>query len=74
MKCYHCEKALQRGGVRYGVADAIGICHHCGVAVCIDHSRKGDEPGAPLLCLTCAEVCPSPRVRQNNRVLDRRKA
>lgn len=55
MKCYICEKTSHVGGTRYGVADAIGVCHDCGVAVCIEHSRKSKELGAPLLCPGCAE-------------------
>jgi hypothetical protein len=55
MKCYTCEKTVRSGGTRLAVADAIGICHDCGVAVCIEHGRKSKEPGAPLLCPGCAE-------------------
>ncbi len=62
------------GGVRYGGADAVGICCHCSAAVRLDYSRKGNEPGAPLLCLTCAELCPPHLARQGDQVLDRRKA
>jgi hypothetical protein len=55
MKCYICEKTSRVGGTRFAVADAVGICHDCGVAVCLDHSRKAKEPGSPLLCPSCAE-------------------
>jgi len=55
MKCYICEKAVHNGGTRYAVAEAVGICHNCGVAVCLDHSHKSEAPGSPLLCPNCSE-------------------
>jgi hypothetical protein len=55
MKCYICEKDLDvGGGTRYGVGDAVGICHDCGIGVCLEHSRKSAQPGSPLLCPECA--------------------
>jgi hypothetical protein len=55
MKCYICEKSTPVGGTCFGVADAVGVCHNCGVAVCIEHSFKAPQPGSPLLCPQCAE-------------------
>ena len=55
MKCYICEKTARVGGTRYAIAEAVGICHNCGVAICLDHSRKAKEPGSPLLCPSCAD-------------------
>ena len=57
MKCYICEKEAYVGGTRYAIAEAVGICHDCGIAVCLDHSRKAKEPGSPLLCPVCASGC-----------------
>ena len=56
MKCYICEKEVHIGGTRYAVADAVGICHNCGIAICLDHSRRAKEPGSPLLCPSCADM------------------
>ena len=55
MNCYVCEKSPKVGGTRYGIRPAVGVCHHCGVAVCADHSHRASEPGSPLLCPSCAE-------------------
>jgi hypothetical protein len=56
MNCYICEKAPKRGGTHFGVRAAVGICHHCGIGICAEHSHKDGEPGSPLLCKTCAEI------------------
>lgn len=55
MSCYYCEQR-HPGGTNFGASEAIGICQHCGVGVCLKHSDKGSEPGAPLLCPTCAAL------------------
>ena len=54
MNCYICEKTLGSGGTRYHVKAAVGICHHCSVALCLEHSHRDLEPGSPLLCPSCA--------------------
>lgn len=56
MKCYICEKAQQPGGMHYAVRQAVGVCQHCGIGVCLEHSHKDAELGAPLLCKACAEL------------------
>lgn len=56
MNCYLCEKTPGLGGTHFHVKAAVGICHDCGVAVCLEHSHKTSEPGSPLLCPTCAEL------------------
>jgi hypothetical protein len=56
MKCYLCEKTPGPSGTHYHVKDAVGICHNCGVAVCLEHSSKSSEIGAPLLCPSCAKL------------------
>jgi hypothetical protein len=56
MKCYICEKTPGPGGTYYHVKDAVGICHHCGVAVCLEHSHKDSMAGSPLLCPECAKM------------------
>lgn len=56
MNCYLCEKTPGPGGTHFHVKAAVGICHDCGVAVCLEHSHKAFEPGSPLLCPTCAEL------------------
>ena len=55
MNCYLCESEHQ-GTLRYGIQLAVGICQGCGVGVCLEHSRKADRPGAPLLCAGCAAL------------------
>ncbi len=56
MNCYICDKKAEAdGGVRYAIKIAVGICHHCGIAVCPEHGYREPEPGAPLLCASCAE-------------------
>lgn len=64
MKCYICEKEAHVGGTRYSIAEAVGICHNCGIAICLDHSRKTKEPGSPLLCPSCAEKNAMPSYSQ----------
>ena len=56
MKCYICEKQPKTGGTNFHVRAAVGICHNCGIAVCLEHSHKAAEPGSPLLCPGCAEL------------------
>ncbi len=55
MKCYICEKEPKVGGTNFHIREAIGVCHNCGVAVCLEHSYKSSETGSPLLCPRCAE-------------------
>jgi hypothetical protein len=54
MRCYICEQTAQPMKLRYDIAMAIGVCHACGIGVCIEHGVKSREPGAPLLCRACA--------------------
>ncbi len=63
MKCYICSQQPGPGGTRYHIQDAVGICQHCGAAVCMAHSSKRDAPGAPLLCLECAQLSRQQHVR-----------
>ena len=56
MKCYVCKKQPGVGGTHYHVRDAVGICHHCGVAVCLEHSSRASAPGSALLCPECAQL------------------
>ena len=55
MNCYLCEKTRLPQTLRYAIAPAVGICHDCGIGICLEHSVKAAEAGAPLLCPTCAE-------------------
>ena len=52
MQCYYCEKAPHPGGLHYPNSEAIGVCHECGIAVCLEHGIK--EKGKPLLCAECS--------------------
>jgi hypothetical protein len=54
MLCYYCEKTPPPGGVRYGIRQAVGTCHECGVGVCAEHGRK--QAGQPLFCTECLEL------------------
>lgn len=56
MNCYVCETTAEPGGTKYHVQPAVGICQHCGAAVCIDHAHKAGMAGAPILCPSCAEL------------------
>ena len=56
MNCYQCEKSIQSGETRYGIRVAVGVCHFCGIGVCLEHSFRPQRPGAPLLCLECAQL------------------
>jgi hypothetical protein len=56
MKCYICDRTQQPGGMHYDVRQAVGICQHCGIGVCLEHSHKDAELGAPLLCPSCARL------------------
>ena len=55
MNCYICEKTTPAFTLRFGIARAVGVCQDCGIGVCMEHSRKGEELGSPLLCTECAE-------------------
>ncbi|MYT28555.1 DUF2180 family protein [Streptomyces sp. SID8354] len=70
MKCFDCAWAEQ-------VVDAVGVCHHCGVGVCLRHCHVALEPGhriagvgqstlsrpaRELTCLTCHfAMAPTPQ-------------
>ncbi|MFB7633921.1 DUF2180 family protein [Streptomyces sp. NPDC056149] len=41
MKCYDCAQAGE-------FADAVGVCHHCGAGVCLQHCHVALEPGHRL--------------------------
>lgn len=56
MNCYICEMSAKPGGMRYGIRPAVGVCHHCGIGVCVEHGYRAKELGAPLLCKDCAEL------------------
>lgn len=56
MNCYICEKTPGPGGTHYHVKAAVGICHNCGIAVCLEHSHKDAELGSPLRCSLCAQL------------------
>jgi hypothetical protein len=53
MKCYMCEKLPKPGGLNYGIPDAVGICQHCGIGICLLHSYRDNHRGSPFLCLDC---------------------
>ncbi|MEU9504402.1 DUF2180 family protein [Streptomyces sp. NPDC048196] len=40
-KCYDCAASDE-------VVDAVAICHHCGVGVCLRHCHVAREPGHRL--------------------------
>lgn len=65
MQCYYCEKAPLPGGLRYGIREAVGVCHECGVAVCSEHGAK--TAGKPLLCTECSAA-------QNTKLMQDRAA
>ena len=56
MYCYYQNLHPRPGGVYFNAPIAVGVCHHCGVAVCKEHAHKDDYPGAPLLCHECAKL------------------
>ena len=56
MKCYICNQKRPAGGVRYSSPAAVGVCTNCGIGVCMEHSNKKEEVGAPLLCPACAKL------------------
>lgn len=60
MNCFICETAPKPNGTHYNVSTAIGICHHCGIGVCIAHGHKASEPGSPLLCISCESFQKTP--------------
>jgi hypothetical protein len=45
MRCFECKQAGK-------ISDAVGLCHHCSVALCPDHAVMTSEPvlgHAPIL-------------------------
>ncbi len=53
MNCYICDRKPGESRTRYHVRAAIGICRHCGIGICREHSFKAAEAGSPLLCPSC---------------------
>ena len=51
MLCYECFQA----GTRH---DAIGICHHCSVALCPDHAHVISDPVTAVHILMRVDVLP----------------
>lgn len=66
MICYICETSARPSGSRYGIRPAVGVCHHCGIGVCVEHSYRAKEFGAPLLCKECAELAQSGELFTSN--------
>jgi hypothetical protein len=60
MNCYICDQQPCASGTHFHVRPAVGICHHCGIGVCAEHSHKSTDPGAPLLCRQCADLAAHP--------------
>lgn len=56
MNCYICEKSPGPSGTQYHVKTAVGVCQHCGIGICMEHSHKDAEPGSLLLCPSCAHL------------------
>lgn len=56
MNCYICNQMPPAGGIIWIRSVAVGVCSNCGIGVCSDHSEKANEPGASLLCSTCASL------------------
>jgi len=56
MKCYICDQTHTTATPRYNIADAIGVCHNCGIGVCAQHSHKEAEPGSLFVCTQCASL------------------
>lgn len=56
MYCYYQDQHVGSGGLSFIGSEAVGICHHCSVAVCAKHAHKESFPGAPLLCHECAKL------------------
>lgn len=56
MNCYECQKSktAHTGGTHFGVRAAVGVCHVCGVGLCLEHGQKSE--GHPFLCSDCAEA------------------
>ena len=53
MLCYTCETGPHPGGMHFGIPEALGICHDCGIGVCGHHGRR-EGAGEPFLCTDCA--------------------
>lgn len=56
MHCYICEHSEVTRGTRFAIKEAIGVCHECGIGVCVKHSDKAEGIGSPLLCPECAKL------------------
>lgn len=57
MQCYICESERQQtAGLMPVVSQAAGICHECGVGLCLHHGHRAAQAGAPLLCSGCARA------------------
>jgi hypothetical protein len=56
MNCYICNNTPRPDGTLFHIQAAIGVCHHCGVGICKEHSHKDIRVGSPLLCQECAKL------------------
>ena len=65
MNCYICEKTPGASATHYHVKAAVGICHNCGIAVCLEHSRRDAKLGAPLLCPSCNQLLNAKQQEKN---------
>ena len=70
MNCYICEKTPGSGGTHYHVKAAVGICHNCSIAVCLEHSHRDPEFGSPLLCSICTRLLKEPPISEATRAKD----
>jgi hypothetical protein len=62
MRCYTCETTNTLAGALSSASiEAIGVCHNCGVGLCLAHASRPSKPGSPLLCQQCARRPPSSR-------------
>lgn len=53
MTCYECQGRPGPGGLTYDDRSAVGICRHCGKAICKTHG-VWSEATHEFLCTRCA--------------------
>ena len=57
MQCYICESERKpMAGLMRVVSEATGVCHECGIGLCVQHGRRAGRAGAPFLCSVCAST------------------
>ena len=60
MTCFECAEHPGPGGLTFSDRSAVGVCRHCGKAICKAHGAWA-EATSEFLCTPCAARGAAPR-------------